>query len=430
MSESKSKKISIAILLGAPLTAQNFERVGIPYLSKHFEIIVLDCSVWIGRPHYVYQGHNSVIITRIDSEIEFCKNIEKYNPKYAIDFIGFGNFTNVICQILSIYGVTFIVQKMGNVPVGSIFHRIQYRIRNNFFRKPWVGYQSRDKNSLVLKSNEGPRITSLSNKLRAKLQERLKLFHISTMPNFIGLLAGDKAYDSLTKKANPIIWVGSHDYHTFKKLTNDSRFDGRPLNGSPYILYIDDALADAADFKILDLTPPVTSRLFYSSLNKFFEVIERKFGMPIIIAGHPNHLDDKNFQNAVGGSRKIIFGDTARLALNSHLVLAHCSTAISFAVMAKKPIIFLTTYELDRSNYGSQISAMAKILNCPLILIDEEKDYFSNINPLNIDQARYGLYETNYLRSDLSRELEPWGALIEHIKFNSTVKSERNIEAN
>lgn len=44
-----SDKIRIGILLGAPLTEQNYERTGIPYLEEHFYVMVYDCTPWLGR---------------------------------------------------------------------------------------------------------------------------------------------------------------------------------------------------------------------------------------------------------------------------------------------------------------------------------------------------------------------------------------------
>ena len=42
-------KPNLVIMLGAPLTQQNFERIGIPILSDFFNVYVFDCLKWLGR---------------------------------------------------------------------------------------------------------------------------------------------------------------------------------------------------------------------------------------------------------------------------------------------------------------------------------------------------------------------------------------------
>src|SRR3546814_5166052 len=47
--EGRPRRPCIAILLGASLSDQNLERIGIPYLSPHADIVVFDCMPWLGR---------------------------------------------------------------------------------------------------------------------------------------------------------------------------------------------------------------------------------------------------------------------------------------------------------------------------------------------------------------------------------------------
>ena len=97
------KRIRIAILLGVPFTEQNFERVGIPYLSKHFEVMVFDCTELLGRNTNnikCQQAHWHNFLA-IKSEVELAVQIEKYRPHYAIDFIGYNEtYTDKILDIL------------------------------------------------------------------------------------------------------------------------------------------------------------------------------------------------------------------------------------------------------------------------------------------------------------------------------------------
>jgi hypothetical protein len=112
------------------------------------------------------------------------------------------------------------------------------------------------------------------------------------------------------------------------------------------------------------------------------------------------------------GGRSVIFGRTAELALQSTIVLVHASTATSFAVLARKPIISLTTQELDRGDYGLLVRTMSQSLGTPLVFIDRFSKRINDLKTLVVDELKYSSYESSYLRNELSNEKEPWGALI------------------
>lgn len=72
MTDKSTKPIHVAILIGAPLTEQNFERFGIPYLSPHFEVLVFDCLNWVGR----------------NADIVKCKNFKGKNIRVNVLRLG------------------------------------------------------------------------------------------------------------------------------------------------------------------------------------------------------------------------------------------------------------------------------------------------------------------------------------------------------
>ena len=161
----------IVILLGAPLTHQNFERVGIPYLSKYFEVMVFDCTEWMNRNTENIKcqrvhWHNYLVIK---SEMDLAVQIEKYRPNYAIDFIGFGNYTLNICQILAKNNVKFIVQKTGSLPTVKISMRIQNILMAFIFKRNNMGIFEDSRNSKVV-SGKNTRI-----KQALKLIDKIKL---------------------------------------------------------------------------------------------------------------------------------------------------------------------------------------------------------------------------------------------------------------
>ena len=89
MSDQEKSSMRVAILIGAPLTEQNFERFGIPYLSLYFDVIVFDCLAWVGRDSIAVKCKRvdwGCYIT-IKNESDFHQAVKLYKPNFAIDFI-------------------------------------------------------------------------------------------------------------------------------------------------------------------------------------------------------------------------------------------------------------------------------------------------------------------------------------------------------
>ena len=97
--------------------------------------------------------------------------------------------------------------------------------------------------------------------------------------------------------------------------------------------------------------PPVgePSTKYFKEMNDFFEIIEKKFNLEVVIALHPNCFI-KNYSKFFS-NRKCIKFNTARLVKSSLFVFSHASsTAINFAIIYRKPLIYIITDEM-KNNY-------------------------------------------------------------------------------
>jgi hypothetical protein len=305
-----------------------------------------------------------------------------------------------------------VIQKTGSLPKIKISLRIKKILRALIFRKNTLGMVVDYEKSTVLsdKTIAIKRIDKLFGLIKLKLQQLLIIKKLNTLPNYIGLIAGYKSLDRFTRRSDPIIWIGSNDYHTFNKVKKELVLNRSHQAVEPFILFIDDNLPGAHDWTLLGISAPVTEALYYPALNTFFEKIESIYDMPVRIAAHPSDADEDYVRKM--GVRHVIYGNTAMLTLQSSLVLMHASTAVSFAVMARKPIIFLTTQELDQSHYGLNVMTMSESLGSPLVFMDVNNTKEIELKKIFIDECKYSLYEANYLHNEHSNEIEPWGALI------------------
>jgi hypothetical protein len=422
-----SQAIKIAIVLGAPFTKQNYERIGVPYLSSSFQVVVYDCTEWLGRNtkeikfiKFDWQNYAS-----IKSEEEFNLEISTYRPDYVIDAIGYEPYyTEKILHILDYYRVRFVVVETGNVPTISLTARIKNLLLTNSEDIPKkIPSLKIGNNSIDIKKNTFLKLAlGYQRAIKDFLMRRLSYRRLDNFHPFIGLLAGKKSINFYSKRCNPIIWVGSIDYHNFIKIKSELLIGNAYRKDKPYILFIADALDNANDWTLLGIPPPVTEEPYYRSLRLFFKKLELIYSIPVVIAAHPNSATDEKFISKIG-HREVIFENTAALAIQASLVLVHGSTATSFAVLARKPILVMTTKELNQAPFGQEVKAMSRALGAPLIFIDREIKS-KKIEKVSVNEKKYKQYEVNYLYSNKSKEIEPWAEFIKYINKNKGNKGE------
>ena len=407
----EKKLVRVAILMGAPLTQQNYERVGIPYLSPYFEICVVDCmgllKCNISENRFVKVEWSNYINITTENDLENA--IKKFKPNYIIDFIGGGY--SVDRDLITKTNAKTVTLQIEAYPIPGFISRIMNYLIGE-------GAMTNDKLTASVtienQKNTDHRSINLVNNVLKKIKNKIH-YHRYTIPYDIALLGGNKAGDRLTRSRSHVIEVGTVDYHKFHKIKDNLILSKTtPEN---YIVFIDDYLPSAHDFELLNINAPVSADNYYQILRDFFDKIESYYGLPVIVAGHPNAKLDASLSEKIGG-RKIVFDETAILVIQSTLVLMHRSTAVAYAVLARKPILFMTSKELEKSYFGAGIKIKAKCLDSPIVVMDQPDtiEFSRYHNKINI--KKYKLYETNYLRSHLSNETKPWEMFINFVTTN------------
>ena len=131
-------------------------------------------------------------------------------------------------------------------------------------------------------------------------------------------------------------------------------------------------------------------------LRSFFNKIEEKTGLSIIVSLHPRLLitDDLVYQY---GNRRLILGKTAELVRDAELVLAHDTTAINFVALWSIPLVIITTNQIERAIYAS-MEATTQILKTTRININ---DSYDDIDFLEIAQRpipQYDNFVENFIK--------------------------------
>ena len=219
--------------------------------------------------------------------------------------------------------------------------------------------------------------------------------------------AGSKAnFSSYNYNEKTIrIPINGYDYQIGKNI--------KDVKGK-YILFIDEYIPYHPDFSMLGINP-ITPEVYFKEHNDLFDRIEERYGLPVVIAAHPRaeKYKEHNYYNG----RKVLFGKTADLASYAEFVITY-STAVSFAIMRMRPVLFVYTNDLKTKDpeYFTAI-AMAESLNSNIVNISESND--TDVYPVDI--KRYEDYLFSYETSVSSQNKDNSDIILDIIKKSITM---------
>jgi len=139
---------------------------------------------------------------------------------------------------------------------------------------------------------------------------------------------------------------------------------------------------------------------YFRSMGRFFGLLEQAHGLRIVIAAHPR----ASYDPGVFGGRRLLRLHTAELVRDAEFVLSHTSTAMSYAVLFAKPIIFIYTRGMAEAYehwFVRQIRCFADYLGAPNYNVDEIDDPGQVcVRPLS--SSDYQRYKYDFLTSHAS----------------------------
>ena len=154
------------------------------------------------------------------------------------------------------------------------------------------------------------------------------------------------------------------------------------------------------DEVIEKIVEQVDGQDWYPKLDKFFGFVEGELKNKVEIAIHPKHVG-RDHQPMFGG-RSSVGGKTPELVKNASLVIATNSTSISYAVAFAKPLILVTSNQIQngRDQYkASLIANIATETGARIFNIDREYTEQDLREAMVIDHAKYESYKRKYLTS-------------------------------
>lgn len=160
----------------------------------------------------------------------------------------------------------------------------------------------------------------------------------------------------------------------------------------------------------------VTFDNYWKSLNVFFDYLENKFNKEVIIARHPRAKKNVKISN-----KKIVYNFTDQLIKYSFLNITHTSNAIQFALLYKKPLLIISTNELEQNQdtaVYSDMLALSKSLNKKILNIDRFSE-IQLLKEMKVNNQIYNTYINNYIKEIGSKNLNTFFYLHNYLNSNS-----------
>ena len=116
-----------------------------------------------------------------------------------------------------------------------------------------------------------------------------------------------------------------------------------------------------------DLDVQRVAELYFSSLNSFFDKLEKTYNCHVVIAAHPSSI----FRNNPFAGRKIYYGVTSTLIRDCRMVCMHTSNAFSYVVLYNKPVSLITNTAFAQAHFQvERLAYCGRSFALPIIDID------------------------------------------------------------
>lgn len=141
----------------------------------------------------------------------------------------------------------------------------------------------------------------------------------------------------------------------------------KPTDGK-YFVFVDTFFGQHPDDKyIYNYTKEVDLERYFSSLNNYFDYLELKYKIPVIIAAHPK----AEYKNEFGKRQIIKYRSKDLIRYSEGVILQICNT-MSWVCLADKPVMLVTCKEYDSfNNYHNLFKLYGDTVKLPIYNIDE-----------------------------------------------------------
>ena len=387
------KKKVVIYLINSPLTKRDFSRFGIQnWINFGWKVRVFDITK-ILYPNLLHDLDERNEIKEFDGLTIFQKTNHLFfelnklkNKLLFIDLLGISIKENKIRKIAKTYGAIVEIN-LGSIPdpqTSSIWEKII------LLKRPIIFFYA------------------LQKFLRYNLK---KILVKKNIPDYT-VVSGTKSMAGIKDNETTIIKAHNFDYDFFLKEKNVKH-----KKNSNLLVFLDEYGPYHPDFVKFRTKPYVTKEKYYPVVNHGLKTIAKSLKLNIKIAAHPR----SNYENKkIRYQHPILKNKTFKLIREADVVIGHASTALQFAVIMNKPIILVTTNEIQNTYYAKPylklINSFASELGKKIINLDNCSKIKNFNKYLSIKKEKYKIYIDTYVKTNGSTKKPFWNIVIEKIE--------------
>ena len=220
----------------------------------------------------------------------------------------------------------------------------------------------------------------------------------------VGGIKPEQLIKSVTSKS-----IRAHNWD-FDFILNDEKPEDLSDN---HVLFLDEDACYHSDYITLGISPFASPKNYFPTMNRGLNKIATAFNSNVIVAAHPRS-DYKNRPDTF--QFPILKGCTYDLIKNAKLLVSHGSTSLQLAVLFRKPILLVTTDEIENS-WGSGICAAFGLeLEKSLINFDHLTTSPDLLSCSVVDDKLYDAYIENYIKQNNTPMKSVWEIVADELE--------------
>ncbi|MCX9029322.1 MAG: hypothetical protein OIN86_14245 [Candidatus Methanoperedens sp.] len=262
--------------------------------------------------------------------------------------------------------------------------------------------------------------SNIKTALRNRLGLLIPFFYFGVSPAVLLLASGKLSEDYYyypRDRNTEVLWLHALDYDLYLEENNKPFLPDMSGNA----VFLDDNVPYHPEEVLFGNDDyPVTAEMYFTNINKFLDYIEKEQNLKVVIAAHPT--SDYSDKPGSFGNRKIIYGNTIGCVRSAKFVISHSSTALNYAVLYRKPVIFIYTNEMTKQrgtvfddNFSSWFGKRPINIDLPYS-IDWKQE-------LTVDENKYKLYQNAFIKKSNTKEEHIWQTVANRLSTMQEDKS-------
>ena len=350
--------MKVVFLTSIPIIKQHRFDMQIDAISDFYETEIWDLSALYNQNEVMYEKDNS------------CKSV------FSLD--------QLRCLLLEELKVTKIVVVTNILLIGlkkiyPVIHEMKIPIIN--INKDSIAQWLIDISTL--RNFSHIRIRSVIRALirRNTITRKVYNFYLNGFVKYDYQLA---SYNFFPEESKKFIKIHNVKYDEFLDAQNHLN-----IVGSDYILFIDAALADHPMF--MKSANRLDKASYLKQLNSYFQLIEKKYKIKVIISAHPkSNYSENDFEG-----RKIFLYKTPILIRHAKYIVTHYSTSLFDVILQKKP--FKVLYSKELLDAACSITVRSGIQVAKLVDVDCVNLDNPTFDDFRVSDSAYEAFKLKYL---------------------------------